>query len=537
LNYAEGPFTALKIESPNTNNLLNADLHRQFSAIIEHSDDAILSKNLEGIILTWNRGAEKIFGYTAAEVIGQPVSILMPEEYKNEAPDILARIRRGETVDHYETVRRRKDGSRVNISLTVSPIKDSLGNIVGASKIARDITRHKSAEELQLHFSAIVESSDDAILSKDLQGTVRSWNRAAEKIFGYTAPEIIGRSVTTLIPAGQLNEETEILSRIRRGEKVEHYETVRQRKDGSLVNISLTVSPIKNSQGRVIGASKIARDITPQKKAEQAVQKTREELARLNEELERRVQQRTESLNLALAQMEEFSYSVSHDLRSPARAMQAYATALFDDYGDRLDDVGRDYLQRIIRSSTRMDRLILDVLVYSRIAQSEMPMNTVCLDALLPDIIQEYQELQPSKARIILHSPLHTVMAHESSLSQALSNVLINAVKFVAPGVFPEVNLRSECKGNRVRLRIMDNGIGIKPEFQSRLFGMFERANQDLPYEGTGIGLAIVRKAVEKMGGSVGVESDGKNGTSVWIDLAAATSAKQVCPYDFVGGR
>lgn len=379
-----------------------------------------------------------------------------------------------------------------------------------------------SHTDLHRYFAAIVESTDDAVISKDLNGIIRSWNKAAEKIFGYTAQETIGQPVTMLIPAGHQDEEPEILARLRRGEKVDHYETVRQRKDGSMVEVSLTVSPIKDGGGKVVGASKIARDITKQKRVEQTLQNTRQELARLNEELELRVQERTASLNKAVNQMEEFSYSVSHDLRSPVRAMQGYAKAALEDYGHLLDDTGRGYLQKIIRGSTRMDKLILDVLIYSRLARSQIQLQPVGLDPLLGDIIEHYPEMQSPRAQIMILAPLETVLAHEPSLTQALSNLIGNAVKFVAAETIPQVEIRTERRGGNVRLWIKDNGIGIRPDYQSRLFGMFERVNQDSRYEGTGIGLAIVRRAIENMGGTVGIESDGVTGASFWIELPAA---------------
>jgi PAS domain S-box-containing protein len=170
--------------------------------------------------------------------------------------------------------------------------------------------------------AAIVESSDDAIISKDLDGIIQTWNKAAERIFGYTPEEATGKSVTMLIPEGRRDEEPVILSRIRAGERIDHYETVRRRKDGTLLNISLTVSPIKDQDGRVVGASKIARDITSRKRAQAELRAAREELARMNERLEVRVQERTASLTEAMAHLEEFSYTVSHDLQAPARAMK-----------------------------------------------------------------------------------------------------------------------------------------------------------------------------------------------------------------------
>ena len=237
-------------------------------AIIDSADDAIITKTLEGIITSWNKSAERIFGYKAEEIVGKPVQILIPDDHPDEEPTILARLRAGDRIEHYETVRVRKDGSLVDISLTVSPIKTPDGKIIGASKIVRDITERKWAEEKLLQAAAIVENSDDAIISKDLEGRILSWNPGAERIYGYTAAEAVGQSITMLIPADRPDEEPHILEQIRRGERVDHYETVRRRKDGSLMDVSLTVSPVKDTQGRIVGASKIARDITERKRVE-----------------------------------------------------------------------------------------------------------------------------------------------------------------------------------------------------------------------------------------------------------------------------
>jgi PAS domain S-box-containing protein len=377
-------------------------------------------------------------------------------------------------------------------------------------------------DEARLRLSAIVESSDDAIVSKDLNGTITSWNTGAEQIFGYTAEEVVGKSITILIPSERRDEEFQILDRIRRGKRVHHYETVRRRKNGSMVDVSLSISPIKNSKGEVIGASKIARDITKRKATERALADVKEQLVLANEDLEKQVEDRTASLQKAMEQMEEFSYSVSHDLRAPVRAMQGYARVLAEDYGDRLDEQAREYLDRIIRGGTRMDRLIQDVLTYSRLSRREMPLQPVSLEKLVREIIQQYPEMQPPRAEIAISGPLMSVQGHEPSLTQAISNLLNNAIKFIPHDVTPRVRVRTERRNQRVRLWIEDNGIGIKPEYQHRLFGMFERVHPETKYEGTGIGLAIVRKAVERMGGLVGIESDGLTGSNFWIELPAA---------------
>jgi PAS domain S-box-containing protein len=237
---------------------------RHLAKIVDSSDDAIISKDLNGTILSWNAAAERMFGYTAEEAIGRSIRMIIPSDRQSEEDFVIGQIRQGEAVRHFETVRQRKDGSPVPISLTVSPLYDDDGRVIGASKIARDISDRKDADRAIRRLAAVVESSDDAIVAKDLQSTIVSWNRAAERMFGYTAEEAIGRSVRMIIPDDLQAEEDMVLAKIRAGGLVDHYETRRRRKDGSEVLVSLTVSPIVDDSGRVIGASKIARDITEQ---------------------------------------------------------------------------------------------------------------------------------------------------------------------------------------------------------------------------------------------------------------------------------
>ncbi|NJW53051.1 PAS domain S-box protein [Salinimicrobium oceani] len=252
------------------------------SAIVESSDDAIISKDLNGVITSWNAGAQRIFGYSEEEAIGQHITMLIPKDRLSEEDEIISNIRQGNRVDHIETVRVDKNGRQIPISVTVSPLKDASGRIVGASKVARDISDRIRADEKHARLSAIVESSGDAIISKNLEGIISSWNKGAEKIFGYTEDEVIGKSITILIPKERLDEETVILSKIRNGLALDHFETIRRHKSGREIPISITVSPIMDSKGQVIGASKVARDISFQVQANEAREKYTRNLEMLN---------------------------------------------------------------------------------------------------------------------------------------------------------------------------------------------------------------------------------------------------------------
>jgi len=480
----------------------------------------ILRRN--GTVVQMNpAGLHMVEADSPKQVIGKSVFDLIAPNDRYRFQDMHERVCNGATATlEYELIGLK--GGHRRMETRAAPVPEPQGACFLNLAIACDITEREQNNLTSRRLSAIIESSDDAIVSKDLNGVITTWNQGAERIFGYSAEEVIGKTVQMVIPEDRPNEEPEILSRLRRGERIDHYETIRRRKDGTLINISLTVSPIKDSEGHVVGASKIARDITARQRADDELRAAKERLAHMNDELEQRVRQRTASLTEAISQMEEFSYTLSHDLRAPARAMTGYARIILDDFSQNLDAEAKDFLERIIRGGERMDRLIHDVLIYSKLSRREMELRKVSLDKLLADIVQQYPQMQSPNAEIDIRGPLLPVLAHEPSLAQAVTNLLGNAVKFVPPGEQPRVVVRTEACGPNVRLWVEDNGIGINPEHQSRIFGIFERLPTVARYEGTGIGLAIVRKAAEKMGGSSGVESDGLTGSRFWIELAAA---------------
>jgi PAS domain S-box-containing protein len=280
-------------------------------------------------------------------------------------------------------------------------------------------------------------------------------------------------------------------------------------------------SPVRDSDGKITLWFGTNSDITELRETQEALRDANARLANKATHLEAIVQERTAKLRDTIGELEAFSYSVSHDLRTPLRTMQGYSRVLLNDYSDKFDPQGRDFLVRINRASERLDRLTQDVLTYSRVVRGQISMAPISLERLLPDIIQQYPGFQTHRVDIVIRSPLLDVMGHEASLIQCLSNLIGNAVKFVLPGSKPHINIWTEAapQAQAVKIWIQDNGIGIEAQQIKRIFGIFELASME--YEGTGIGLAIVRKAAERMGGSVGVESAPGQGSRFWLLLPA----------------
>jgi PAS domain S-box-containing protein len=504
------------------------------AAIVDSTDDAIVSKDLEGHITSWNRAAEKMFGYPAAEALGRSITLIIPAERLHEEQEILARIRRGERIEHFETQRKHRDGRMVDVSLTISPVRDEHGVVIGASKVARDIGQQKRNAELRGLLAAVVNSSDDAIISKDLNSIITSWNTGAERIFGYTASEVLGRPIWMLFPPDRINEETDILEKIRRGERVEHFETVRMHKNGSLVEISVSVSPIKDAEGRVVGASKIARDISEQRRSQRAIEMARRELEHVNRQLrllagdlEERVRDKTRQLEENRQDWEAFAYSISHDLRAQLRAILNFGNILQQQLEDKFSAEEQGYFQRIVTAAERIGNMVDGVLAFTKVARAELELQEVSVDSVVSDVVQGSADLQAPGAQVRIHSPLGRVLANRAGLHQCLGNLLGNAVKYVAPDVIPSVSVRSERRGEFLRIWVQDNGIGIPEGEQVNLFQMFQRMGNARGYEGTGLGLAIVRRAAERMGGNVGVESIRGQGSRFWIELKKAPDTQR----------
>lgn len=262
----------------------NPLLHELFTlkSIFDGMEDAVICHDIELTITNWNAAAERLFGYSSDEIIGQDIYRIIPETHFPEQEEIIATILSSKRITRFYTTRLSKAGEHIPVSLTVSPIRDDTGNIIGCSQIVDDVSKEIQAERQQAMLAAIIEGSDDAIVSKNLDGMITTWNRGAETMFGYKAREVIGRHISLLWPAEKVDEEKRIIETIKKGMKVDHYQTVRIHKDGSSLFVSLTVSPIRDKEGKIIGASKIARNITAQKEAERALENHARQLSMLN---------------------------------------------------------------------------------------------------------------------------------------------------------------------------------------------------------------------------------------------------------------
>jgi PAS domain S-box-containing protein len=362
------------------------------------------------------------------------------------------------------------------------------------------------------HFAALVGSSDDAIVGKDLAGIVTSWNSGAEKIFGYPAAEMIGQSITKLIPADRQQEEEAILGRIRRGESVRHFETVRVRKDGSAVDVSVTVSAIRDPDGRIVGASKVARDITERKRAEATIQ-------RFNAELEQRVAERTEQLQAANRELEAFSYSVSHDLRAPLRAIDGFSQAVLEDFGARMPPEGLRYLQTIRAGAQRMGALIDDLLDFARLNRKTVHAQDVETHRIVAEALEDLGSPWPGRQVEIRIGDLPGCHGDPAMLKQAWMNLLSNALKYTRKRERATIEIGCTKEGGQMIYFVRDNGTGFDMRYSGKLFGVFQRLHRPEEYEGTGVGLAIVQRIVHRHGGKVWAEAAVDRGASFYFTL------------------
>jgi PAS domain S-box-containing protein len=627
------------------------EVRAQFAAIVESSDDAIISKTLDGIITSWNRGAEKLFGYPAQECVGKSMLMLFPPELVKEEPEILSRIRRSEGVDHFETVRVTKSGKRIDVSVTLSPIRNNQGQIIGASKIARDITERKHGEEAlkeaQALYHSLVEQIPAGIFRKDAAGRyvfVNSWfcRLSATKPADYLGKtsweflrELAEHGSTTLdveksidlAASGDRHHATIMQT----GAGIE-FDEERILADGRKQYLHVVKVPVFNSDGKIVGTQGMLIDITGRKQAEEARQTSEaryhtlfecapdgivivdakgyyldvnasicrmlgytrdefiglnatdivapaeiphigqaldviktnadyqrewqfrrkdgsvfavdtiatampdgnllamirditerkvaaEKIHQLNVELEHRVVERTAQLEAANKELEAFSYSVSHDLRAPLRAVNGFAGIVLEEFSSLLPEEGRDYLERIRNGGQRMGVLIDDLLAFSRLSRQLVNRQSVNTVKLVQNVIDELKPQLNGRRIEIKVGELPACHGDPALLKQVWVNLISNAVKYTRGHEPAIVEIGCALENNENVYFVRDNGAGFDMQYANKLFGVFQRLHRSDEFEGTGVGLAIVQRIIHRHGGRVWAEAAVNRGATFYFTL------------------
>jgi PAS domain S-box-containing protein len=484
----------------------------RLAAIVESSDDAVISASLDGTILTWNQGAERMFGYVAAEVIGQSATLLAPTEQEAELPDLLDRITRGERILHHDSARIRRDGVRIDVSISVSPILDHAGRVGGVSLIMRDVTERRRGDD---RLKALLEAAPDAMVIVDSSGHILLVNAQTERLFGYERAELLGRAVEVLVPEHMRlqhpRHRLDYQARPRVRPMGAGLDLTGLRKDGSEFPVEISLSPLDTDEGVFVSAA--IRDVTERRKAERA----------LGEAYER---ERAASSRLRdLDQMKsDFLSTVSHELRTPLTSIKGFADTLLSHWDGIADDDRRLFVSRIANAGVRLEGLIGGLLDFSRLERGQLQLE--------PSEIDVAGLVQVALARVgvmLQHHDLEvdiaddlTVHADRSAMVRSLENLLTNAAKFSPGGSKVRVDASEDDDGKHVVLRVADQGPGIPAEEADRVFERFYRIRTANQIPGTGIGLAIVKEFVEAQGGRAWVETPEKGGARVCMSLPRA---------------
>ncbi len=538
------------------------EIREHLAAVVESSDDAIISNDLHGTITAWNSGAEKVFGYSFAEAVGKSLGMLLPPELAQDESDILARIGRGESVEHFETVGIRKDGRKIDISATISPIKDSTGAIVGASKIAREISARKQAEaqlagqaeELSrqdeelarsrralesqtLMLQSVLDSMTEGLAATDEQGKFVLWNTAAEKILGMGAANLPSpkwaehyglflNDTVTPFPSEQIP-----LVRAIRGEVSTTEMFVRNPKLAEGVWIEVCAGPLKDKSGVVRGGVAAFRDVSRSKAVER-------EIRQLNDELEIRVMERTAQLEAANQELEAFSYSVSHDLRAPLRHISGFSQMLVEEFGPTLDPGAQHYLDRIQAGTQKMGVLVDELLNLARVGRHALNRQATELNELVAEVMAMLQPESAGRQVEWVISDLSAVECDPVLVKQVFQNLLANALKFtrIRTHAVIEVSHQNDTNGQPVFM-VRDNGVGFSMKYVDKLFGVFQRLHSAEQFEGTGIGLATVQRIVQKHGGQVWAEGEPDKGAAFYFTLGVGKQANSKKNGATAGGR
>jgi len=471
------------------------------SAIVNSCDDAIVGKTVDGVISSFNPAAERMYGYAAQEIVGQPVTVLFPANRKEEIRKILDRISRGERVLHFETVRLRKDGATIPVSVTVSPILDDDGRVIGASSIGRDLSEQRQVRaelrRAEARFRGLIDAAPDALVCVADGGRITLANTQAERLFGYPREELEGQLVDILVPDAERAAHPQ-----RRAGYIADpvprpmgagMQLAGRRRDGGTFPAEISLSAIDTDEGALVTAA--VRDVT-----------------------ERR--QHQDELERAYRSLESFAYSVSHDLRTPLRALAGYSAALLEDCGDALGEAGRDYAERIEAATEQMATLIDDLLHLSRVSRAAISLRPVDLGAEAASIAEELRRDSPDRCvNCTIQRPV-MALADRSLIRTVLQNLLGNAWKFTSGRDDASIEFgAAPAQDGRLRCYVRDNGAGFDPVYVDKLFKPFQRLHTTREFPGSGVGLASVRQIVERHGGRAWAQGAVGEGATFYFTL------------------
>jgi PAS domain S-box-containing protein len=465
-------------------------------------DYAVFMMDPRGRILSWNAGAERIKGYTADQIIGHNFSCFFPpEDIKRGRPEEILQLTAATGRYEEQGMRVRKDGSRFLASVTFTALRDADGNLRGFSEFSHDLSERNEAEA---KYRGLLEAAPDAMVVVNQGGDIVLLNLQAEKQFGYRRDELIGQKVKNIIPEGFAERliadalrsvDDALAQQIGTG-----IELVARRKDDSEFPIEIMLSPLQSAEGVLVTAA--IRDITARKKSEEHLLKTVGELKRSNDELE------------------QFAYVASHDLQEPLRMVASFTELLAENYRGRLDSDADEFIAFAVDGCHRMQGLIQDLLLYSRAGTSAKALFDISSESALEQALTNLRATIEESHAVVTHDSLPNIRTDDKQLTQIFQNLIGNAIKYRSAEV-PNVHVGVKKNGdNEWIFSVRDNGLGIDPQFFDKIFILFQRLHGQNEFEGTGIGLAICKKILHRLGGRIWVESEPGKGSTFYFALS-----------------
>lgn len=480
-------------------NRLRSTVNLSPDTITIHRDGKLLFINQAGLSLFGAQSEEQLLGvdifdfihYSFKDKINKRIEEMV--KYMKQVPVIDITIKR-------------LDGSYLDVSIASTPVLyHSIPHVI---TIIRDISERKKNEEIKNQLASIVLNSSDAIYAISIDGQIQSWNPGAEKLYGYSERDAIGRNISIVVPDFKQNELNHLLNKVAKGERIESLETKRQKKDKSIIDISLTLSPIWDEAGLVTSVSAISRDITFKKQVEEELRRYAEELALSNEELY------------------VFSYAASHDLQEPLRSIQNFLETLNKKYKKRLGPEMEEQITSADDGVTRMYRLITDFLMYSRVGTERAVKEDVDCNLALKDALANLELAVKESKATINQFTLPKIYGNFVQMTQVFQNLIANAIKYQGENT-PKVDISAEKKDNMWLFAVKDNGIGIEQWFSERIFIVFQKLHDHRKYPGSGIGLALCKRVIEKHGGKIWFESEVGKGTTFYFTLPVIEEKKK----------